>query len=149
MTRRSARHNARCRPPRNGSPAAGRAAGIPAHPGGPGTGGCGARERSRARPGAYSARIPDRDSPVLRGLGQRPMNDPFSREVNDLRSACEALRGELARVIVGQREALDLVVIALLAGGHVLLEGVPGLGKTLLVRTLAQTLHLRLSRVQF
>ena len=77
------------------------------------------------------------------------MNDPFSREVNDLRSACEALRGELARVIVGQREALDLVVIALLAGGHVLLEGVPGLGKTLLVRTLAQTLDLRFSRIQF
>ena len=77
------------------------------------------------------------------------MNDPVSREVEDLRSACEALRGELARVIVGQREALDLVITALLAGGHVLLEGVPGLGKTLLVRTLAQTLDLRFSRIQF
>ena len=77
------------------------------------------------------------------------MTDPVSREVEDLRAASETIRGELARVIVGQREALDLVVIAMLAGGHVLLEGVPGLGKTLLVRTLAQTLDLRFSRIQF
>ena len=59
------------------------------------------------------------------------------------------LRDEVGRVIVGHHELLDLVVTALFAGGHVLLEGVPGLGKTLLVRTLAQALDLRFARIQF
>ncbi|HLA24023.1 MAG TPA: MoxR family ATPase, partial [bacterium] len=52
------------------------------------------------------------------------------------------IRGEVRRVIVGQEGLIDQVLIAFLAGGHVLLEGVPGLGKTLLVKTLAQTLDL-------
>ena len=56
---------------------------------------------------------------------------------------------ELRTVIVGQQEAVRQVLIALLAGGHVLLEGVPGLGKTLLVRTLGNVLSLRFSRIQF
>ncbi|MBM4417999.1 MAG: AAA family ATPase [Chloroflexi bacterium] len=56
---------------------------------------------------------------------------------------------EIGRVIVGQREIVRAVLISVLAGGHVLLEGVPGLGKTLLVRTLAQVLRLEGSRVQF
>ena len=60
-----------------------------------------------------------------------------------------ALRSEVAKVIVGQREAVDGVLIALAAGGHVLLEGVPGLGKTLLVRCLSQALRLEFNRVQF
>ncbi|MDQ2828886.1 MAG: MoxR family ATPase [Chloroflexota bacterium] len=55
----------------------------------------------------------------------------------------------IGRVVVGQHEVVRQVLIAVLAGGHVLLEGVPGLGKTLLVRTLGQTLSLRFSRVQF
>ena len=59
------------------------------------------------------------------------------------------LKAELAKVIVGQEEVVDGVVLGLLAGGHVLLEGVPGLGKTLLVRTLASALHLQFQRVQF
>jgi MoxR-like ATPase len=56
---------------------------------------------------------------------------------------------ELRKVIVGQHEVVRQVLIALLAGGHVLLEGVPGLGKTLLVRTLGEVLSLRFNRIQF
>ena len=52
-------------------------------------------------------------------------------------------------MIVGQKDVIDGVLICLLAGGHVLLEGVPGLGKTTLLRTLARALHLRYSRIQF
>src|SRR3982075_3956117 len=56
---------------------------------------------------------------------------------------------ELRKVIVGQHEAVRQVLLALFAGGHVLLEGVPGLGKTLLVRTLGDVLSLRFNRIQF
>ncbi len=58
-------------------------------------------------------------------------------------------REEIAKVIVGQDEAIDLALIALLCEGHVLFEGVPGLGKTLIVRSLADALQLRFSRIQF
>ncbi|HLG14561.1 MAG TPA: MoxR family ATPase [Blastocatellia bacterium] len=60
-----------------------------------------------------------------------------------------ALRSEIARVIVGQQEVVEGTLLALMAGGHVLLEGVPGLGKTLLVRTLAESMGLDFARVQF
>jgi MoxR-like ATPase len=59
------------------------------------------------------------------------------------------LRDEIGGVIVGQKEIVESVLVALVAGGHVLLEGVPGLGKTLLVRTLADVLHADFSRIQF
>ena len=65
------------------------------------------------------------------------------REVHD------SLRSEIGKVIVGQEAILDGTLNALFANGHVLLEGVPGLGKTLLVRTLSQVLDLSFSRVQF
>jgi len=61
----------------------------------------------------------------------------------------DRIRQQVRRVIVGHQELIDHVLIALLAGGHVLLEGVPGLGKTLLVKTLAQSLDLGFSRIQF
>jgi MoxR-like ATPase len=61
----------------------------------------------------------------------------------------EALRNEISRVIVGQAEVVEGTLLALMAGGHVLLEGVPGLGKTLLVRTIAETMGLDFARVQF
>lgn len=60
-----------------------------------------------------------------------------------------ALKSEIARVIVGQDEIVEGTLFALMAGGHVLIEGVPGLGKTLLVRTLAETMGLHFARVQF
>jgi len=61
----------------------------------------------------------------------------------------EAIAGQLAKVIVGHERAAGEVLTCILAGGHVLLEGVPGLGKTLLVRTLADVLDLGFSRIQF
>jgi MoxR-like ATPase len=61
----------------------------------------------------------------------------------------QALRAEVEKVIVGHREIIDHVLIGMFAGGHVLLEGVPGLGKTLLIKTLAEGLDLSFSRVQF
>jgi MoxR-like ATPase len=69
-----------------------------------------------------------------------------------LRNAVERLNGvrrEIAKVIVGQDDVVEGVLICLLSGGHVLLEGVPGLGKTTLLRTLARTLQLKYSRIQF
>src|SRR5215475_9660594 len=59
------------------------------------------------------------------------------------------VRDEIGKIIVGQLDVVDGVLICLLAGGHVLLEGVPGLGKTTLLRTLARVLHLKYSRIQF
>jgi MoxR-like ATPase len=59
------------------------------------------------------------------------------------------LRDAVGRVVVGQTEVVDEVIVCLFAGGHALLEGAPGLGKTLLVRTLADAMHLRFSRIQF
>jgi MoxR-like ATPase len=60
-----------------------------------------------------------------------------------------AVRREIAKIIVGQDDVVEGVLICLLSGGHVLLEGVPGLGKTTLLRTLARTLQLKYSRIQF
>ena len=78
------------------------------------------------------------------------------KQKEDFRSAVEAfgrlwqtMADEIARVIVAQDAVVADVLTALLAGGHVLLEGVPGLGKTLLVRTLGEVLDLRFSRIQF
>ncbi len=61
----------------------------------------------------------------------------------------QALRAEVGKALIGQGEVLEQVLIALLAGGHVLIEGVPGLGKTLLVRALAKTFDGRFARIQF
>jgi MoxR-like ATPase len=60
-----------------------------------------------------------------------------------------SVRREIAKVIVGQDDVVEGVLICLISAGHVLLEGVPGLGKTTLLRTLAYTLHLKYSRIQF
>ena len=70
-------------------------------------------------------------------------------QVKDFCGKIRLVREELAKIIVGQDEVVEGVLVALLAGGHVLLEGVPGLGKTRLVRSLADALHLRFSRIQF
>lgn len=68
--------------------------------------------------------------------------DAFQRKLGELRE-------EVGRVIVGQRELIDGVITCMLAGSHALLEGVPGLGKTMLVRTLAQAMKLEFTRIQF
>ena len=70
-------------------------------------------------------------------------------ELAHVRDLFTALRDEIGRAFVGQADLVEFVLYALLAGGHVLIEGVPGLGKTLLVRTLADAVQLPMSRIQF
>jgi MoxR-like ATPase len=70
-------------------------------------------------------------------------------QVTRFRKQIDDLRTEIGKAIVGNREVIDGVITCMLAGGHALLEGVPGLGKTMLVRTLAETLSLTFSRIQF
>jgi MoxR-like ATPase len=65
------------------------------------------------------------------------------------REYAQKIETEVGRVIVGQNEVIRHVLVSILAGGHVLLEGVPGLGKTMLIRTLGQALDLKFSRIQF
>src|SRR6478672_286366 len=73
----------------------------------------------------------------------------LEEQLDRFRADFETLRREIGKVIVGHLEIVDDTLTALIAGGHVLLEGVPGLGKTLLVRTLSEALHLQFNRVQF
>jgi len=75
------------------------------------------------------------------------MNDVDA--VRTLAGSYARLRSEIAKVIVGQEQVIEQIVIALLSRGHCLLVGVPGLAKTLLIKTLAQTLDLKFSRIQF
>src|SRR3954469_14257163 len=70
-------------------------------------------------------------------------------KIQTFRQTYTALRTEIGKVIVGHTQIVDGTLIALFAGGHVLLEGVPGLGKTLLVRTLSDVLDLSFNRIQF
>jgi len=70
-------------------------------------------------------------------------------EVVEFQASIGELREEIGKVVVGNREVVDGVLTCMLAGSHALLEGVPGLGKTLLVRTLAEALELQFSRIQF
>ncbi len=73
----------------------------------------------------------------------------INRLVRDLRERLGILYHELEKVIVGQRVMIDRLLVGLLTGGHILLEGVPGLAKTLAVRTLARGLRLSFHRIQF
>jgi len=73
----------------------------------------------------------------------------MSNEFQEASRAVTLLREQIARAMVGQDEVIEQTVAALLAGGHVLIEGVPGLGKTLLVRALAKTFEGRFARIQF
>src|SRR5215204_2026222 len=70
-------------------------------------------------------------------------------QIRTFRTAYANLRAEIGKVIVGHDAIVEATLIALFAGGHVLLEGVPGLGKTLLVRTLSEVLDLSFNRIQF
>ncbi len=71
------------------------------------------------------------------------------QSVKDVIVKLNALKGEIRKVIVGQEETIDQLLITFLAGGHALLEGVPGLAKTLMIRTLADAIDLRFRRIQF
>jgi len=71
------------------------------------------------------------------------------KQLQELIQKLSLLKTEIQKVIVGQDSILEEMLIALLAGGHCLLEGVPGLAKTLMVRTMSQALHLKFKRIQF
>ena len=75
--------------------------------------------------------------------------NPIIAAVSERIEGLGGVRDQISRVIVGQAEVIELTLMALLCEGHVLLEGVPGLGKTMLVRTLADALALKFSRIQF
>jgi len=88
-------------------------------------------------------------------LDSMEQNAPTSRseittaQLHDLHAACERLRAQLGRQIVGQRDVIDQLLIGILSGGHVLLVGVPGLAKTMLARSVADVLGLSFNRIQF
>ena len=77
------------------------------------------------------------------------LNAVDAPEIDAFRNTAAAIRAELAKAIVGQEEVVRHVLVGLVSNGHTLLEGVPGLGKTLLIRSLGQALVLRFSRIQF
>src|SRR6266704_2484533 len=76
-------------------------------------------------------------------------NGPSEADIAHFIDVAQQLERELCSIVVGQEGVIRELLLALFAGGHVLLEGVPGLGKTLLVRTLADTLALKFARIQF
>src|ERR1700710_1780513 len=82
-------------------------------------------------------------------MTQPPPSSPQPPAAQAARHALLALRGEIGKAVVGQDAVITGLVIALLCRGHVLLEGVPGVAKTLLVRSLAAALQLEFKRVQF
>jgi MoxR-like ATPase len=77
------------------------------------------------------------------------MSDRLTEDVTKLQGRFTALKAEVGKVLVGQDDMLHRLLLGLLAGGHVLLEGVPGLAKTLVIRTLADSLDGTFSRIQF
>ena len=69
--------------------------------------------------------------------------------LNELNAAVEKLKEEVAKVIIGQENMVELLLVALLADGHVLIEGVPGVAKTLMARLLSKAVDVGFSRIQF
>ena len=83
------------------------------------------------------------------GAGSETSSKAIGKQIDSLAQKMVEVRNEICKSIVGQNDVVNGVLVALLADGHVLLEGAPGLGKTMLVRTLAQTVSLKYSRIQF
>src|SRR5579884_2587658 len=76
-------------------------------------------------------------------------HEEINRRVKEIRTELDPFYREIEKVIVGQRAMVDRLLLGLLTAGHILIEGVPGLAKTLAVRTLAQSLQLSFHRIQF
>ncbi len=92
---------------------------------------------------------PSTPSP-LRGEGvEGEAEGPGEADIETFMNVAQQLEDELCSIVIGQERVIRELLLALLAGGHVLLEGVPGLGKTLLVRTLSDALELKFARIQF
>jgi MoxR-like ATPase len=89
------------------------------------------------------------ESRVGGAYNERGVQMTQDARVQEFVTAFEGLRAEVEKVIVGHREIINHVLVGMFAGGHVLLEGVPGLGKTLLVKTLSESLELSFARIQF
>jgi len=98
--------------------------------------------------GAVAPASPPGSGPQ-QAVGNTALSNEDAAVVARLREAHAKVREEMAKVVVGQEEIIDHLLIGLLCRGHVLLVGVPGLGKTLMARTLARTLDLEFRRVQF
>src|SRR5437867_9191660 len=77
------------------------------------------------------------------------MSTAIDQQVVTFQQQFRKIKDEVSKVIVGYGEIIDGVIMSLLASGHVLLEGVPGLGKTKLVSTISDVMHLKFSRIQF
>ena len=92
---------------------------------------------------------PEPTAPPTAPPAARPTSAPPAAPSEELRAGFAALRAEVGKAVVGQDPAVTGLVIALLCRGHVLLEGVPGVAKTLLVRALSGALDLETKRVQF
>src|SRR5947208_11223451 len=96
-----------------------------------------------------------KDSKIQNGQDQQlsitdtQVEGPSEADIAEFINIAQQLEKELCSVVIGQERVIRELLLALFAGGHVLLEGVPGLGKTLLVRTIADALHLRFARIQF
>ena len=111
--------------------------------------------RDRRRPdhlGQRPGRARTRGSPLMTEAPESGFRTGSHRPqpaASDARERLAAVRGEVAKAVVGQDAAVSGLLVALLCGGHVLMEGVPGVAKTLLVRTLAGALDVRTRRVQF
>jgi MoxR-like ATPase len=92
------------------------------------------------------------EKPILGSEGHAQTSGPQAQSpamFESVTNGARRLREALSRVIVGQDEAIDLAIVTLLAGGHALIEGVPGIGKTLLVKTLARSVDGEFQRIQF
>src|SRR3954471_10333239 len=97
----------------------------------------------------YSVGLPSEVSATRRSTCSTMKNVESQATLQIAVDRLNSVRREIAKIIVGQDDVVEGVLICLLASGHVLLEGVPGLGKTTLLRTLARTLQLKYSRIQF
>src|SRR5512147_2942267 len=98
---------------------------------------------------ARSPRSLPRSSKIISTHSNLDGETMTSLSVDQFREFANRTEAEVGKVIVGQTEVVRHVLVSILAGGHVLLEGVPGLGKTMLIRTLGEALELKFSRIQF
>src|SRR5947199_3274497 len=100
-------------------------------------------------------KIPMKDASIQNGhdlqsaAGDLQREEPNEADITEFIDIAQKLEKELTTIVIGQEMVVRELLLALLAGGHVLLQGVPGLGKTLLVRTLSDALSLKFARIQF